>query len=33
MTHTGRETDMKKLIVALCRSANVPKKLVKSVSS
>jgi len=37
MTHVGRQTDrqtdMKKLIVALRRSANVPKKLVKSVRS
>lgn len=33
MTHTGELTDMKKLIVALCSFANVPKKLVKSVRS
>ena len=29
MIHAGGPTDMKKLIVALCSFANVPKKLVK----
>jgi hypothetical protein len=31
MTHADEWTDVKKLIVAFHRSANMPKKLVKSV--